>query len=60
MYRDGLLGLGWLLALELTSIELIRHEIPGGGACLNVTQSRGVADEPPMLVPGLKAALEDL
>ena len=26
----------------------------------NVTQSRGVADEPPLLVPSLKAALEDL
>jgi hypothetical protein len=32
--RRSLLGLGWSLDLELTSIELIRDEVPGGGACL--------------------------
>lgn len=45
---------------ELTSIELIRHEFPGVELGLIVTQSRGVADEPPMLDPSLRSALDDL
>ncbi|KAL2064856.1 hypothetical protein VTL71DRAFT_3996 [Oculimacula yallundae] len=43
--------LGVPVDFKLTSIELIRHDFPGGQLGLNVTQSRGVADEPPMLGP---------
>lgn len=44
------LGTGRCTRRELTGIEMIRCQIPGGGTGLNVTQSRGVTgiiDEPP-------------